>query len=136
MPLMEAADLQDSLLSAANDLERLQTLLSDACATLLAGFCSASEQLRQLRPSAGGNAPPAVTLALNNLDGAAVALQFQDMAQQLIAHTQRRLRHCTDRLAIDAFSSEDDGDAVLEAAPLRPNPVVQDQMDAGAIDLF
>ena len=30
----------------------------------------------------------------------------------------------------------DDGDAVVETAPLRPNPVTQDEMDAGSVELF
>jgi hypothetical protein len=64
------------------------------------------------------------------------ALQFQDMASQLIAHTQRRLRGCADRLACDALDDDEDGDAVVEAPPLRPNPVTQDEMDAGSIELF
>ena len=57
------------------------------------------------------------------------------MASQLIAHTHKRLRNCADRLAADTFEP-DDGEAVIEAAPLRPNPVTQDEMDAGSIELF
>ena len=30
----------------------------------------------------------------------------------------------------------EDGEAVVEIAPLRPNPVTQDEMDAGSIELF
>ena len=68
--------------------------------------------------------------------GAVTALQFQDMASQLIAHTRQRLRNCADRLAREAMGDDDDGDAVVEAAPLRPNPVTQDEMDAGSVELF
>ena len=67
--------------------------------------------------------------------GAITALQFQDMASQLVDHTQRRLRHCADCLARDVMG-DDDGQTVVEAAPLRPNPVTQDEMDAGSIELF
>ena len=71
------------------------------------------------------------------LGGAVTALQFQDMASQLIAHTNRRLRSCVDTLAQDAFGDDDeDGSCVIEAAPLRPNPVTQSEMDAGSIELF
>jgi hypothetical protein len=63
-----------------------------------------------------------------HLGGAIPALQFQDMASQLIAHTHRRLRDCADRLAGEA--------AAVEAPPLRPNPVTQDEMDTGSIELF
>ena len=46
------------------------------------------------------------------------------------------IRNRADRLAADAFAGDDDGEAVIEAAPLRPNPVTQDEMDAGSIELF
>ena len=40
-------------------------------------------------------------------------------------------------LEIDIASADDeDGEALVEAAPLRPNPVTQDEMDAGSIELF
>ena len=70
------------------------------------------------------------------LSGAIVALQFQDMATQLIAHTTKRLRNCADRLARDAMADDEDGEAVVEDAPLCPNPVTQDEMDAGSVELF
>ena len=31
---------------------------------------------------------------------------------------------------------DEDGLAVVETAPLRPNPVTQDEMDAGSVELF
>jgi hypothetical protein len=74
--------------------------------------------------------------ALRWLSGAVVALQFQDMAAQLISHTDRRLRSCADRLARDALADDEDGTAVTLPAPLRPNPVTQDEIDAGSIELF
>jgi hypothetical protein len=58
------------------------------------------------------------------------------MATQLIAHTSQRLRNCSDQLARDTFGDDEDGMAVVEIAPLRPNPVTQDEMDAGSIELF
>ena len=66
------------------------------------------------------------------------ALQFQDMAAQLITHTQRRLRHCADRLARDAFPVEGAGaeEAVVAPAPPCPNPVTQAEMQAGSVELF
>jgi hypothetical protein len=129
--LLLAAEVQDHLLTASNDLDRLQTLLSDACDTLAASFFGANAQVEALRRS--DNA--AAQALAQHLTQAITALQFQDMASQLIAHTHKRLRNCADRLAADAFEA-DDGDAVIEAAPLRPNPVTQDEMDAGSIELF
>ena len=67
---------------------------------------------------------------------AVTALQFQDLASQLIAHTHQRLRNCADQLARDAFGPDADGEAVVAPAPLRPNPVTQDEMDAGSVELF
>ena len=130
--LLLAAEVQDHLLTASNDLDRLQTLLSDACDTLSASFFGASARVDALH---GADADQATHELTQHLGRAITALQFQDMASQLIAHTHKRLRNCADRLAADAFEP-DDGEAVIEAAPLRPNPVTQDEMDAGSIELF
>lgn len=78
---------------------------------------------------------PALERLRGQLCGAITALQFQDLAAQLVAHTQHRLRGCADSLARDAMGDED-GAAVVEPPPLRPNPVTQDEMDAGSIELF
>lgn len=132
--LLLAADLQDHLLTAGNDLDRLQALLAEACDTLLASFFGAREALDSLCAQSEGAVAQQAT---RQLAQAITALQFQDMASQLIVHTQKRLRNCVDRLAADTFDSDDaDGAAVVEAAPLRPNPVTQDEMDAGSVDLF
>jgi len=137
-PFLAAVDLQDNLLMVANDLERLQTLLGEACDMLLAGFCGASQQLHELRAPPGSPAGE-VDRAIAHLSQAVVALQFQDMASQLITHTHQRLRHCTDSIAHEALvddEDEDDSDVIVAAAPSRPNPVTQDEMDAGSVDLF
>jgi hypothetical protein len=132
--LMLAAEVQDHLLTASNDLDRLQTLLHDACATLANSFMGASEKMQALGLA---DAEASLREVSEHLSKAITALQFQDMASQLINHTHRRLRNCADRLAADTFEADDsDGATVVEAAPLRPNPVTQDEMDAGSIDLF
>ena len=133
LPLLVAADLQDHLMVASNDLERLQRLLDDASRTLLAHFSDAAACIEvALAADAAGHIRQ-VHAALGN---AITALQFQDMASQLITHTSRRLRNCADRLARDAMGDDDEGETLVEAAPLRPNPVTQDEMDAGSIELF
>lgn len=150
LPLLAAADLQDHLMVAQNDLERLQRLLTDACDQLLVHFYGASGELRTLLaqgahgavdgPAAGlPGALEAAQLhkAMEHMAGAITAMQFQDMASQLVAHTSRRLRNCADRLAAQAMGDDDeDGSAVVEEMPLRPNPVTQDEMDAGSVELF
>lgn len=139
LPLLVAAELQDHLLTASNDLERLQRLLSDASEALTAHFYGASDQLRELLHQ--GAAFPnldshALHDAMGSLAGAITALQFQDMASQLINHTHQRLRACADHIAREAMGVDPDGEAVVESVPLRPNPVTQDEMDAGSIELF
>jgi len=138
MALLAAADLQDHLMSATNDLERLQTLLADACDTLMQRFYGASEQIRTLRerPHSGDESDQVFSGVMQDLGGAVTALQFQDMASQLIAHTHQRLRSCADRIANETMGDDDDGTTIVEEAPLRPNPVTQDEMDAGSVELF
>jgi len=140
LPLLAAADLQDHLMVASNDLERLQRLLDDASETLSGHFYGASSQIQELTQSLAalpGVDPEAMQAAMQNLAGAITALQFHDMAIQLITHTQKRLRSCADRIARDAMGEDDeDGAAVVEDGPGRPNPVTQDEMDAGSVELF
>ena len=117
--------------------ERLQRLLDDACEALSTHFFGASslvDQMRERLPEARDQ--DALQQLMLHLAGAITALQFQDMSTQLIAHTSQRLRNCSDQLARDTFGDDEDGMAVVETAPLRPNPVTQDEMDAGSIELF
>ena len=137
--LLTAADLQDSLMVASNDLERLQRLLTDATETLMGHFYGATAQIQELSRAAAKHPElPESHLheTMQHLAGAVTALQFQDMAWQLVNHTQRRLRNCADRLARDVMGDDEYGEAVVEEAPLRPNPVTQDEMDAGSVELF
>ncbi|MFM7507834.1 MAG: hypothetical protein ACKO3M_15025 [Rubrivivax sp.] len=145
---LAAADLQDHLLVARNDLDRLQRLLGDAGNSLLVHFHAASGELRALlqqhahaavepRATALPAEAPQLHRAMEHMAAAITAMQFQDVASQLVAHTTRRLRHCADRLAAQTMGDDDeDGRAVVEALPLCPNPVTQDEMDAGSVELF
>ena len=136
LPLAIAADLQDHLLIACNDLDRLQELLADASGTLMRSFRAALDRLAEHGPDAtAAGLPAALEAAQEDLAKAVSALQFQDMTSQLIRHTQSRLRNCADRIACEALN-DDDGEAVVEPAPLAPNPVTQAEMDAGSIELF
>ena len=138
-PLLAAAELQDHLMTVTHDLERLQRLLDDAGEALSMHFYSASSHVHGLMQQSGEHstgANPILKKVIEDIAGAITALQFQDMATQLIAHTSQRLRNCSDQLARDTFGDDEDGAAVVELAPLRPNPVTQDEMDAGSIELF
>lgn len=138
--LQAAAEMQDHLMTVSNDLERLQRLLEDAGDALSEHFFGASAELQGIaaRVNAGETLQPgALAGVLEHVAHAITALQFQDMSNQLIAHTSQRLRACADQLARDTFGSDDeDGEAVITEAPLRPNPVTQDEVDAGSIELF
>lgn len=142
LPLLAAADLQDHLMTATNDLDRLQTLLAQSCDTLLQSFHGAYEQVRALSEA---TPPPAATTGAYQdriaqlglkLTDAVIALQFQDMASQLINHTHQRLRSCADQIARVTMGDDEEGEAVVSQPPLRPNPVTQDEMDAGSVTLF
>jgi len=133
MPLMLVAEVQDSLLVVVHDLNRLDGLLAHTMENLMERFTSASANLAN---------PDLISTA--ELDGvrstlraAVTELQFQDMASQLIAHTSKILQGCAYRLASESMGMED-GEAVpfVEEVPERPNPVTQDEMDAGSIELF
>ena len=138
MPLLVAADLQDNLMTASHDLDRLQSLLAHACDELMQGFSGVTQQIRGFTEGSGSgsDAPEMLAGVARHLGAAITALQFQDMASQLIAHTHKRLRNCADRLARETMGDDEDGCTVVEEAPLRPNPVTQDEMDAGSVELF
>lgn len=139
MSLRAAAEVQDDLLVASNDLERLQRLLNDASDALIGHFYAASDQLNQALQVLSAHPEvdlPQMHRTMEHVASAITAMQFQDLASQLIAHTSQRLRGCTDRLARETMGDDEDGEAVVESAPLRPNPVTQDEMDAGSVELF
>ncbi len=134
--LLMAADLQDHLMTVTNDLERLQRLIDDAYIVLIDGFQGAAHQLGAAIDE-GKHDSSSLQATLATLYKAVTALQFQDMASQLITHTNTRLRSVADQIARDAMGAEDaEGTAVVMAEPLRPNPVTQDEMDAGSVELF
>src|ERR1035437_6826605 len=133
LPVMMVAEVQDSLLVVVHDLSRLDGLLAHTMNNLLERFTSAS-----------ANPADPVLASSNELDAvrdalraAITELQFQDMASQLIVHTSKILQGCAYRLASESMGLED-GEAVpfVEEVPERPNPVTQDEMEAGSIELF
>jgi len=140
MPLWLAASLQDDLLTASNDLDRLQRLLGHACEDVSRHFFGALEPMQALKRQAGASGAmidaATVTAVADALQSAVTALQFHDMASQLIAHTDARLRACADRLVRETMPEDEEGKAVFVETPQRPNPVTQDELDAGSIDLF
>lgn len=133
LPVMLVAEVQDSLLVVVHDLARLDGLLAHTMDNLMQRFTQAISGLDH--PSAAHVA--ALDEVRNALRSAVTELQFQDMASQLIVHTSKILQGCAYRLASESMGQED-GEAVpfVEEVPERPNPVTQDEMDAGSIELF
>lgn len=135
MPLLMAAQLQDSLMTATNDLERLQRLLDDSYSMLADGFQETVQQLEGIMDDEN-SVNHGLSQTRDALKKAVTALQFQDMATQLIDHTSKRLRQCADQIARDAMGDDSDGMAFVGDEPSKPNPVTQDEMDAGSVELF
>jgi hypothetical protein len=133
LPVMLVAEVQDSLLVVVHDLSRLDSLLAHTMENLMERFTSASANLAD--PSLADSKE--LDLVRSTLRAAVTELQFQDMASQLIIHTSKILQGCAYRLASESMGSED-GEAVpfVEEVPERPNPVTQDEMDAGSVELF
>ena len=134
VPVMVAAELQDSLLVVMRDLHRLEGLLNHATTNLLERFSEANVLLSG--DSVGEE--PGVDAARAALRSAVTELQFHDMATQLIVHTTQVLQGCAFRLASETMGREEDElDApIMALQPDRPNPVTQSEMDAGSIELF
>lgn len=134
VPVMVAAELQDSLLVVMRDLHRLEGLLNHATTNLLERFNEANVLLSV--ESIGED--QGVDAARAALRSAVTELQFHDMATQLIVHTTLVLQGCAFRLASETMGREEDElDApVMAIQPERPNPVTQSEMDAGSIELF
>ena len=85
-------------MTATNDLERLQRLLDDACVALMDGFLTSAGALGEVIDQ-GHTITPSLMAVRQELFKTVTALQFQDMATQLIAHTNKRLRSCADQIA-------------------------------------
>jgi hypothetical protein len=120
--------------SARDDLTRLSALLRHAFSELLASFGEVQSLARET-----GSLPE-----LEQFAGRAItALQCEDMATQLIAHTQKRLSLAQDSLKNSAQMPQmrltsaawSDGGAP-SADPAGVGPVQQDAIHAGSIELF
>lgn len=137
LPVPIVAGVQDSLLVAIHDLDRLQGLLTHATDNLMARFDAANAALARVGAAAGDAA--ALADARRTLGAAVTELQFDDMATQLIGHTARALAQAAQALGGAAIAGEDEDEDAMELLPpavFRPNPVTQGEMDAGSIELF
>lgn len=124
VPARLAAEMQDELLAAGTELERLERLLGDAVGQLVERF----ERVHARAVDRGDTATAAELFA------ATTALQFQDLASQLISHSRRRLGSVADCLGNLALGGEEEGCEVQWVR--RACPVAQRAVDAGTVELF
>jgi hypothetical protein len=134
LPVSAVADLQDSLLTVMNDLQRLGGLLDHATENLMDRFSAANQALAHI----GTDGPEELPAVRNALQLAVTELQFHDMASQLLVHTDKILKACAYKLAEEAMGMDENEDknAPNDLQPIRHNPVTQSEMDAGSIELF
>jgi hypothetical protein len=128
VPVRLAADMQDELLTAGTELDRLQGLLSDAVDQLNARFTQALSEQARLPHSPHNDA------VSEQLRGALIALQFEDMASQIISHSRRRLASVADCLG-NLVMGEPETDCDVQWVS-RACPVAQRAVDAGSVELF
>lgn len=133
-PVMAATEMQDALLLALRDLQRLEGLLDHAAHMLLERFDEANSQLVDSDLARS----PQTDAAREALRLAVTELQFHDMSSQLITHIASTLQACAFRLgatAMDGGANEAANFSLLPM-PVKPNPVTQSEMDAGSVELF
>lgn len=131
MDVTVVADLQDSLLVAMNDLNRLEGLLDHATGNLLDRFNKAMEVAESM------DGHPQSAELREALHQAVTELQFHDMSTQLLVHIGKMLKGCAYILADQAMEpDEEEAGVVVTHMPRNPNPVTQSEMDAGSIELF
>ena len=127
--------------SARAELERLRGLIEDASARLLSSFGAIgalSQTLREAVSEGQDVLPPDLRQALDN---AVSALQFPDMATQLIDHVVQRialLEKITQALGCSPQLSAGEFTAVLAAVAggQFSAPVEQSCMAGGSVELF
>ena len=120
---MTQADRNEPALTALqDDLLQLELLLKEAIAKLSVSFIGAHEALASQRALPDHDTPARMALtqaASAHLDEALTALQFEDIASQLIASARRHLGSNDERAACSVNRS-----------------VPQLHMDSGSIELF
>lgn len=126
-PLM-AVRMADQLTTAVTDIERLQSLLNDASETLMNHFVACERLLGTetgVMPSL-----PELEAARSHLRVAVTAMQFPDMAMQVLTHSASRIRAVSDHLSVV------EGDEVVVDFVATNCPVGQNEMEAGSVELF
>ena len=113
----------------------------------LQGALEHVEELNQKMTQTAGALNARTELVAREVSVAVTALQFQDMTGQLVGHAQKRLGTLTETSshAAEALDAADETalhavrlrfEEALSQARARLNPVKQDSMDSGDIELF
>lgn len=126
--------------SARLDLDRLRGLINDASARLLASF-DVIGAFSKSRREAAPEGPDVMTEDVERAVGNAIsAMQFQDMAVQLVGHAAQRialLEKISESLSRMPEASIDELAAAVAATTCgRRSPVEQACMTGGSVELF
>ncbi len=114
---------------ADRDMARLEKLLTDAGHTLSAAFLSIEVVLREMAPDKAGEIRGEVGRIVT-------ALQFHDMASQLLAHARTRIAVAESGLKKLTAMPKNECAASWGPPPTLGNPVGHASLDAGSVDLF
>jgi hypothetical protein len=125
--------LRGHLQAVSDDLERLTALLGEAATQLLTSFSAAHARLDS-KPDYPFSGHELARSLRADLDGAMTALQFQDLASQLVDHSVQRIRAVADYL--DGSPTESDRALVGAMALARNSPVGTHGLTPGPIELF
>jgi hypothetical protein len=127
-------EIVSQAMAMAEDMRRLGTLLDSASEALLHNFVQTAKSLDQGLScvEVGSCVAEKLREARTHIDAAITALQFGDMASQLLGHTVNRLRLVSGLGRAYAQGQS----AQTEGGGMRPNPVTQKEMDVGSVDLF
>lgn len=147
-PAEFAPELSGLLTAAGGELQQLRALLADAVEKLLATFGSLQQLAEEQRRIASGPGASAAAGELaaqvdRDIRAAVTALQFQDMATQLLDHTARRIAVADAVIwSLVASGAEpaspDPLYAALEALADagKASPVCQREIVSGTVELF
>lgn len=131
-PFIALYEPQSAALRA--ELERLDSLINDAGNRLLGSFVAIQDVIENLRRDKSMPASQFVEVLEPAIAEAVGALQFQDLARQLIGHANDRviaIEKAAERLIEPGIESD-----TTPAAPRSAGPVTQHSMSGGSIELF
>ncbi len=111
------------------DMVRLEALISQAAATLLDSFQAIERRWRAI-PVEGMSAVD------EDVNRAVSALQFHDLATQLLAHARKRIAVANEGLARLTVEPGREEGRRWEAPPALGGPVGHANLETGSVDLF